>query len=65
MTDPKIEKLNELRAQSQLGGGEKRIAQHKAKGKLTARERIELLLDRGSFHEVDAFAIHRERNFGS
>ncbi|MBK8988092.1 MAG: acyl-CoA carboxylase subunit beta [Chloroflexi bacterium] len=63
MTDPKIEKLNELRAQSQLGGGEKRIAQHKAKGKLTARERIELLLDRGSFHEVDAFAIHRERNF--
>ncbi|MBP6470460.1 MAG: acyl-CoA carboxylase subunit beta [Chloroflexi bacterium] len=62
--DPKIEKLNQLRAQSQLGGGEKRIAKHKEKGKLTARERIELLLDRGSFREVDAFAVHRERNFG-
>jgi acetyl-CoA carboxylase carboxyltransferase component len=64
MMDPKLEKLNQLRAQSQLGGGEKRIAAQKAKGKLTARERIELLLDRGSFREVDAFAIHRERNFG-
>ncbi len=62
--DPKLEKLNQLRAQSQLGGGEKRIAKHKEKGKLTARERIELLLDRGSFREVDAFAVHRERNFG-
>ncbi len=64
MMDPKIEKLNQLRAQSQLGGGEKRIAKHKEKGKLTARERIELLLDRGTFREVDAFAVHRERNFG-
>ncbi|MBK6324849.1 MAG: acyl-CoA carboxylase subunit beta [Chloroflexi bacterium] len=62
--DSKLEKLNQLRAQSQLGGGEKRIAKHKEKGKLTARERIELLLDRGSFREVDAFAVHRERNFG-
>ena len=50
--DSKLEKLNQLRAQSQLGGGEKRIAKHKEKGKLTARERIELLLDRGSFREV-------------
>jgi len=64
MMDPKLERLNQLRAQSQLGGGEKRIAKHKEKGKMTARERIELLLDRGSFREVDAFAIHRERNFG-
>ncbi len=60
----KIEKLNQLRAQSHAGGGEKRIAQQKAKGKMTAHERIELLLDRGSFHELDAFIMHRERNFG-
>ncbi len=60
----KIEKLNQLRAQSQLGGGEKRIARQKARGKMTARERIDLLLDSGSFHEIDAFVIHRERNFG-
>ncbi|MBE2197705.1 MAG: acyl-CoA carboxylase subunit beta [Anaerolinea sp.] len=60
----KIEKLNRLRAQSHAGGGEKRIAQQKAKGKMTAHERIELLLDRGSFHELDAFIMHRERNFG-
>ncbi len=60
----KIEKLNQLRAQSQLGGGEKRIARQKAKGKMTARERIDLLLDRGSFHELDAFMVHRERKFG-
>ena len=59
-----IEKLNQLRAQSQMGGGEKRIAHQKAKGKMTARERIALLLDRGSFHEIDAFVTHRERNFG-
>ncbi|MCB8969067.1 MAG: acyl-CoA carboxylase subunit beta [Chloroflexota bacterium] len=60
----KIEQLNKLRAQSHAGGGEKRIAQQKAKGKMTAHERIELLLDRGSFHELDAFVTHRERNFG-
>ena len=64
MTDPKLEQLNQLRLQSQLGGGEKRIAAQKAKGKMTARERVELLLDKGSFREVDAFAVHRERNFG-
>jgi acetyl-CoA carboxylase carboxyltransferase component len=64
MTDPKLEQLNQLRLQSQLGGGEKRIAAQKAKGKLTAHERIELLLDKGSFRELDTFAVHRERNFG-
>ncbi|MBE2225212.1 MAG: methylmalonyl-CoA carboxyltransferase, partial [Anaerolineae bacterium] len=62
--DPKLEKLNKMRAKSQQGGGEKRIAQQKAKGKMTARERIDLLLDKGSFHEVGAFVVHRERNFG-
>lgn len=49
----KIQQLNNLKAQSRLGGGQGRIdAQHK-KGRLTARERLDLLLDRGSFREVD------------
>ncbi len=60
----KIEKLNQLRAQSLEGGGARRIARQKAKGKMTARERIDLLLDKGSFRELDAFVVHRERNFG-
>ncbi len=66
MTDsnPKIRRLHELRQQSQLGGGAERIeAQHK-RGRLTARERIKLLLDRGSFRELDAFVTHRTTDFG-
>ncbi|MHB8777957.1 MAG: acyl-CoA carboxylase subunit beta [Anaerolineales bacterium] len=60
----KIQKLNELQAQSRLGGGQARIdAQHK-KGRLTARERLELLLDKGSFREVDPFVVHRTHDFG-
>ncbi len=62
--DDKLEKLQELRQKSHEGGGAERIAKHKAKGKMTAHERIELLLDKGSFHEMDAFMVHRERNFG-
>ena len=61
--DPKIKNLRELRAQSQMGGGPERIERQRAKGKMTAHERIELLLDKGSFRELDAFAVHRERNF--
>jgi acetyl-CoA carboxylase carboxyltransferase component len=52
--DPRIAHLRELKAKTGLGGGQKRIEAHKAKGKLTARERIELLLDEG-FCELDAF----------
>ncbi|MDP1713525.1 MAG: acyl-CoA carboxylase subunit beta [Anaerolineales bacterium] len=60
----KIKKLNDLKAQSRLGGGQGRIdAQHK-KGRLTARERLDLLLDKGSFREVDAFVLHRTHDFG-
>jgi propionyl-CoA carboxylase beta chain len=60
----KIQKLTDLKAQSRLGGGQARIdAQHK-KGRLTARERLDLLLDKGSFREVDAFVIHRTNDFG-
>jgi acetyl-CoA carboxylase carboxyltransferase component len=64
MTNPSIEKLRQLRAESQQGGGEARIKKQRDAGKMTARERIDLLLDRGSFHEIDAFATHRETNFG-
>ncbi|HMZ08786.1 MAG TPA: acyl-CoA carboxylase subunit beta [Anaerolineales bacterium] len=59
----KIKQLNDQKAQSRLGGGQARIdAQHK-KGRLTARERLDLLLDRGSFREVDAFVVHRTHDF--
>ena len=58
-----IQRLNDLKAQSRLGGGKERIeAQHK-RGRLTARERIDLLLDKGSFREVDAFVQHRTHDF--
>ncbi|MCQ2201004.1 MAG: acyl-CoA carboxylase subunit beta [Bacteroidales bacterium] len=59
-----IKKLMQKRAQSRLGGGEKRIEAQHAKGKLTARERIALLLDPGSFEEYDMFVTHRCTNFG-
>jgi propionyl-CoA carboxylase beta chain len=59
-----VDKLEARRAQARMGGGEKRIeAQHK-RGKLTARERIELLLDKGSFEEFDMFVEHRSAEFG-
>lgn len=62
--DNKIQHLRALKAQAKLGGGPERIeAQHK-KGRLTARERIELLLDAGSFRELDALAVHRCHDFG-
>lgn len=60
----KLQQLEEMNRQAELGGGEKRIeAQHK-KGKLTARERIELLLDENTFHEIGKFVQHREVQFG-
>src|SRR3974377_292565 len=59
-----VEKLEERRASARRGGGEKRIeAQHK-RGKLTARERMELLMDRDSFEELDMFVEHRSNDFG-
>ncbi|MDY3869265.1 MAG: acyl-CoA carboxylase subunit beta [Pyramidobacter sp.] len=56
--------LLEKRAQAAAAGGEKAVAKHKAKGRYTARERIELLLDKGSFVELDEFVEHRCSNFG-
>ncbi len=60
----KVKNLIDLRVQAKLGGGEKRIASQHAKGKFTARERIEMLLDAGSFEELDMFVTHRCNNFG-
>ncbi len=59
-----IRRLDEKRAAARLGGGEKRIAAQHAKGKLSARERIDLLLDEGSFEEWDMFKEHRCNDFG-
>jgi propionyl-CoA carboxylase beta chain len=59
-----IRRLEEKRAQARLGGGEKRIEAQHARGKLTARERIDLLLDTDSFEEWDMFVEHRCTDFG-
>ena len=62
--EEKLNRLEEMRAEARLGGGQARIdAQHK-KGKLTARERIDLLVDANSFEEFDAFVTHRSTDFG-
>jgi len=60
----KVKNLIDLRVQAKLGGGVKRIASQHAKGKFTARERIDMLLDEGSFEELDMFVTHRCNNFG-
>src|SRR5687767_9576388 len=59
-----LDTLEERRAGAKLGGGEKRIEAQHARGKLTARERIELLLDKNSFEEFDMFVEHRSNEFG-
>jgi propionyl-CoA carboxylase beta chain len=63
-TDPKTRKLRELRRQAELAGGQDRLDAQHARGKLTARERIQLLLDPGSFRELDMFVTHRSTGFG-
>jgi Acetyl-CoA carboxylase, carboxyltransferase component (subunits alpha and beta) len=60
----KVKELIELRTQARLGGGEKAIQKQHDKGKYTARERIDMLLDEGSFEEFDMFVKHRCTNFG-
>jgi propionyl-CoA carboxylase beta chain len=59
-----LRQLEDKRAAARLGGGEKRIAQQHAKGKLTARERLDILFDPGSFEEWDMFVEHRSSDFG-
>jgi acetyl-CoA carboxylase carboxyltransferase component len=62
--EEKLKKLSQKRAESLKGGGEKRIQAQHEKGKLTARERINLFLDEGSFVELDPFVTHRATDFG-
>ena len=60
----KIQELRQLKAKTRQGGGEERIAVQHGRGRMTARERIDLFLDKGSFREVDAFVEHRTSDFG-
>ncbi|MCX6035773.1 MAG: methylmalonyl-CoA carboxyltransferase, partial [Chloroflexi bacterium] len=59
----RIQNLRNRKAKSRLGGGPDRIEAQHQKGKLTARERLDLLLDKGSFRETDAFVVHRTHDF--
>ena len=58
-----LQELRRLRELNRLGGGEQRIKQQHARGKLTARERLAVLLDPGSFHEIDSFVTQRATDF--
>src|SRR5687767_2772264 len=63
-SDPARERLSQMDALAEQGGGAERVAKQHEAGKLTARERLELLLDRGSFTELDKFVTHRAHDFG-
>src|SRR5579885_1462515 len=63
-TAEKLAELQQLKEQAKLGGGPRRIENQHKKGKLTARERLDLLLDPGSFNELDMFVTHRASDFG-
>ncbi len=63
-TADKLERLQRMRAEALQGGGRKRVEHQHARGKLSARERLDLLLDEGSFTEIDAFVTHRASDFG-
>ena len=60
----KLALLERRSAEAELGGGEKRLRAQHDKGKLSARERLDLLLDEGSFVELDRFVVHRSHDFG-
>ena len=60
----KFEELDRKNSEALLGGGDKRMEQQHAKGKLTARERVMLLMDEGSFEELGKFVMHRSKDFG-
>ena len=62
--EQKLAQLNELKQKARQGGGAKRIEAQRSKGKLTARERLDLLFDPGSFEEIDPFVTHRCTDFG-
>ena len=62
--EDKIKELERRNREAELGGGPERIDHQHARGKLTARERIDYLLDDGSFQEIDKFVVHRCYDFG-
>jgi len=62
--DEKLKQLKDLQREAELGGGEERLKAQHAKGKLSARERLDLLMDEGSFVELDRFVTHRSTEFG-
>ena len=62
-TEERLRDLRNRKAQSEAGGGQARVDAQHNRGKLTARERIEILLDDGSFQEIDALVEHRCRDF--
>ena len=62
--DQKLDSLEQMRRQAQKGGGQQRIDQQHGRGKLTARERLALLMDEGTFEEIDSFVAHRAIEFG-
>ena len=62
--DDKIDALDAMRQESLKGGGQDRIDQQHSRGKLTARERLSLLMDEGTFEEMDSFVTHRATDFG-
>jgi acetyl-CoA carboxylase carboxyltransferase component len=59
-----LKRLEEMEKAARAGGGPERVQKQHAQGKLTARERLEVLLDPGSFVELDAFVTHRATEFG-
>ena len=62
--NPKLEELRQRRTESRSGGGQQRVDRQHSQGKYTAYERLDILLDPGSFREIDAFVQHRANNFG-
>ena len=65
MHDEKINRLHEMKKQAEAGGGQERIEAQHTKGKLTARERLDLLLDSNSFIEIDKYVVHRSEESDS
>jgi acetyl-CoA carboxylase carboxyltransferase component len=63
-SNPKIQQLRDRKISTRKGGGTERLDAQHQKGKLTARERLDLLLDKGSFRETDPFVVHRTHDFG-
>src|SRR6266513_682531 len=63
-SDDRLNHLRKLREEAKLGGGRARVEKQHQAGKLTARERLDLLLDPGSFEELDAFVTHQVSRFG-